>query len=239
MSKINQTPIIITAIIVIGVLVALFSFIPRTSERVIDVTGNTQFTVQPDKTVVYVQVQTNGTTAEEAKDKNANVYSNVVAALRNIGATDIETENYNIYPNCVYTQDGQKCNGFVASNNIKVNTKDFEIIGKIVDAAVDNGALINYINFELSSEKSNEYKAKALKLASEDARSRADAVASGQGKKAGRLVSISASDYNYYPYPLYARAEAGIAADVKQAVTDIQPRSLDISASVTARYEIG
>ena len=240
MTKINQTPIIITAIIVIGVLVALFSFIPRTSERVIDVTGNSQFTVQPDKAVVYVQVLTKAETADAAKNMNAETSSKVLAALDAIGIakTDVETENYNIYQDCEWTQDGQKCKGFAASNNIKVSSKDFNNVGKIVDAAVDNGGLISYINFELSTEKSNEYKAQALKLASEDAKTKADAVASGQGKKAGKLVSISASDYGYAPYPLYARAEGGIASDVKQAVTSIQPKSLDISASVTARYEI-
>ena len=236
-SNLNLTAIIIVALIVGGILLTIFYVFPKSSNRVIEIVGNAQFSAKPDKASVYIQVQTNATTAEEAKNANAKIYDNTLSALKTLGiySSDIETENYNIYPNCIYTQEGQKCNGFIVSNAIKINTMNFDILGKIVDTAIDNGALINYINFDLSNEKSNAYKADALRLASEDAKKKAEAVALGQGKSVGELVSISVNEYNYLPVPIYS-AESG--GSVKQAVTNIQPKNLDITATVTVKYEI-
>lgn len=239
MQKLNWTAIIITVLIIIAVFGAMTYLYPRqASGRSVETTGTAQMTVSPDKAVVYAQIQTNGTTADQAKDANSEIQAEVLSALKKIGVEekDIETENYNIYQNCEWTEKGQKCSGFIASNSLKINIKNFSITGKAVDAVVDNGALVSYINFELSTAKSNEYKALVLKMASEDAKIKADAVAAGQGRKVGKLVSISASEYNYYPYPLY-RAEGAVS--LKEAVaTSIQPKNLDISATVSARYEI-
>jgi len=239
-TNLNLTAIIITAIIVAGVLITVFYAFPqKTSDRVIEVVGNTQFFVKPDKALVYIQIQTNGTTAEESKNKNADIYRDVLDALKVIGITDddIETENYNIYPHCEYTPEGQKCSGFIASNAMKITTTNFYSVSKIVDSAVDNGALINYINFELTTQQNNFYKAEALRMASEDAKAKAEAVAAGQGKQVGNLVSISVQDYQYFPIPLYRAAESTV--DVKQAVTNIQPKNIDVSATVIVKYEIG
>jgi uncharacterized protein YggE len=239
MQKANTTPIAITAIVVIGVLIALFYIVPRqATENVVEVSGTAQMTVPPDRVVVYVQVETKAVTAEEAKNKNAETTSAVLSALAAVGIEkgDIETENYNIYQDCEWTQTGQKCKGFIANNNIKVTSKDFANVGKVVDAAVNAGGLVSYINFELSLEKQNEYKKEVLMKAAEDAKGKAEAIASGFGKRVGDLVSVSSSDFGYYPYPIFAKAEG--AADARQVATELPSRNLDISASITARYEI-
>jgi hypothetical protein len=238
MQKVNPTPIIITGVVVVGILFALFSFVP-TEGRTVDVTGTAQMTVPPDSVVVYIQAQTKGTTAEEAKNLNTETTNAVLAALEAIGIAkgDIETENFNIYQDCEWTQTGQKCKGFIASNNLKITSKDFENVGKVVDAAVNAGGLINYINFELSLEKQNEYKKEVLAKAAQDAKGKAEALAAGFGKRLGDLVSVSTSDFGYYPFPIYAKAE-GVAADVRQVATELPSRNLEISATVSAQYEI-
>jgi uncharacterized protein YggE len=72
-----------------------------------------------------------------------------------------------------------------------VTTEDFSNVGNVIDAAVDAGALVSYINFELSVERSNEYKMLVMTNASLDAKQKAEAIASGLGKTVGRLVSIT------------------------------------------------
>src|SRR5688572_27688063 len=56
--------------------------------------------VQPDKFSVTVGVETNGTTAQEAAESNADLMEQVVAALRALGISeaDISTSNYSVYP---------------------------------------------------------------------------------------------------------------------------------------------
>lgn len=239
MQKVNLTAIIISVVIVIGVLATVSFIFPETPESTIQSSGIAQLTVEPDRAVVYVNVQTTAQTAEDAKNKNTEITNKVLTSLNSLGISkdDIGTENYNIYPEYDYSSGNQKFKGYIATNTIKVESKDFDSIGKVVDAAVNAGALINYINFELSVEKQNEYKKTVLASAAEDARSKAEALATGAGQRLGDLVSISSSDYSYYPYPIF-RAEAGVASDAKQAVTDLPARKLDVSATVIAVYEI-
>ncbi len=239
MQKLNLTAIIVSIIIILGVFGSLSYFFPRQNLRTIESTGIAQFSVSPDEAEVYVQVQTRADTTEAAKNTNAEITNAVFAALEKIKISkdNIETENYNIYPEYDYTTEGQKFKGYAATNSIKITTKDFDNVGKIVDAAVDAGALISYINFDLSLEKQNEYKKTALAKAAQDARSKAEAVAIGSGNKLGKLVSITTSDYNYAPYPIF-RAEAGVAFEAAKIATELPSRKLDITASVSARYEI-
>jgi len=239
--KLNLTAIIIVVIIVIGGLFAISQFSNTGSGNTISVTGNSQMTAAPDNAIVYLSIQTRDIPAQVAKDENARISDDVLTALIKAGIerTDIETENYAIYPEYNWDSGTQELKGYVVSNNIKITTKNFENVGKIVDASVNAGALVSYINFELSTQKSNEYKALVLANASKDAETKATAIASGLGKRLGNLVSVSASDYNYYPYRYYDNmALQAPAAEMKQAATDISPKNLDISATVSVSYKI-
>ena len=241
MQKLNWTAIIISIIALIAVISIVYLVVPRqTTENIVDVTGNAQMTVSPDKVVVYAQVITKASTADEAKNMNSEISDKVMAALLAAGIekTDIETENYNIYQDCEWTQSGQKCKGYAASNNMKIGSKNFDNAGKIVDAVVDSGALISYINYELSLEKQNEYKKIVLAEAAKDAKSKADAIAVGFEKRVGKLISVSSSDYNYVPYPLF-RAEAGVISSMaKEVTTNLPSKNLEVNANIGARYEI-
>jgi uncharacterized protein YggE len=104
--------------------------------------------------------------------------------------------------------------------------------------------LVSYINFELSDEKQNEYKKEALKKASSDARDKAEAIALGQGKKIGRLVSLENQEF-FYPGPVVyyegatavaSGADAGESA--KRAALNISPQEIEITASIKAQYKI-
>lgn len=226
---------IIIAVLVIIILLGTFYFYNKDTQTV-EVIGNARMSVMPDEALVYLQIETRDKSAEEAKNKNALITANVISSLTNIGIAQesIQTENYNIYPEYDYEK-GRDITGYIASNYIKVITKDFTSVGKIVDSSVNSGALINYINFELSTEKSNEYKKLVLAEASKDSKEKAQAIADGLDKKLGSLISISSSDYNYMPYLLYRE---GTAQDAKAAATNIQPRNLEVSASINAKYKI-
>ena len=112
-------------------------------------------------------------------------------------------------------------------------------LSAVVDAGISAGAGISSINFELSPEKQSEYKAQAIKLAAEDAKTKAEALAEGLGKRIGRLVSVSDSDFGYSPWVLYSGSGmAEEAAVAKDAASSIQPSEQSITARVTAVYKI-
>jgi len=243
-SKLNWTPIVITIIIVltmIGIAGFYFNNLNNQQEsgKTVSATGTAQIEVMPDKAVVYLLIQTKDYSAETAKNLNANISLEVTEALTKIGIkkTDIETENYNIYPEYNWINNEQNFIGYVASNNLKISSEDFNNVGKIVDAAVDAGATISYINFDLSTEKQNEYKKLVLANASSDAKEKAAAIASGLDMELDEVVSVSSSDYNYYPRAYYSAAMES-SVSVQKAATDISPQNLDVSGTVTVTYSI-
>ena len=246
-----EKSVAITLIIVLGIVfVAFLGFLvfinlnPSITNTV-SVNGQSSIDVTPDLVTVYFNVETKADTAQEAKDKNAEIVDSVITELikERFERKQIETQNFNIYPNYDWNNGNQKITGYTATHSLKVelSTEDADKIGDVIDAGVDAGANINYINFELSQEKQNQYKAEAVKLASEDARIKAEAIAEGLNKKLGALVSVSDNSFDYYPWPIYqARADSGIAIaeEAKVATTNIQPGEQTISAQVTAIFKL-
>lgn len=241
MVNLDRNKTIIISVVIIAVLILsiflLYTKFYGTEPVTITTQGSSQLKVMPELVSVYVYTQIVDKSSEAAKNKNAEVINKVLLELEKIGIKkeDIETEQYNINPNYDWNSGEQKITGYTASQNLNIKTKDFDLTGKIVDAAVNSGALISYINFEISKEKENELKAQLLSDASKDARVKADSIASGLGKKVIDVLSVQTSDYSYMPYPIF-RAEAGVA--VEKAVTEITPKQLELNAQVSATFKI-
>ncbi len=230
---------IFAALLVMAVIVG--GCVPQAKERTVTSTGTAEMTVDPDEAVVYLRIETEGETAQEAKDENAEISDDVLTALIKTGLTmdDIETQNYNIWQEYDWIDGERVEKGFKATNTLKITTKEFDDVGEIVDASVDAGALINYINFELSLDKQNEYKADVFAKASADAKNKAEAIAKGLGKELGDVVSVQTSDYGYMPWRAFEVAEAGMDEEsVKTAATHISPEDITVSGTVSVVYEL-
>ena len=247
-NSIKITLIVVSTVILL-VLIGILVYFQINPGNTVSSMGIATVKATPDLVSVYFSVETDGETASEAKDANAEIVEELVSKLISMGfdREDVQTSNFNVYPVYDWESGKQKENGFKATHQITVEMPmdDSEKVGDVVDAGVDAGALVSYINFELTQESQNSYKAEALKLASEDARVKAEAVAAGLDKKLGKLVSVSTSDFGYYPWNVYERAYsstgAGYAEDAvmaKEAATNIQPGKQTVSASVSVAYKI-
>lgn len=240
---------IITGTILVLALLGVFMFyqlIPaQYTGQTISVNGNSVIKVTPDLVTVYFNVETNGTTAKEAKDANSLVSDELITALVKQGfeRADIQTQSFSIYEDQRWENNKMKSYGYKASNQIKVelSTTWADKIGDVIDAGVDAGALLSYINFELSNDKQNEYKAQALKEAGQDAKIKATAIAEGLDKRLGSLVSISTSDWQYSPWNLYTANAGGMREDAimaKSATTSIQPGTQEVSGYIGVVYKL-
>lgn len=247
MAKLDKS-VQITLIIVLGVLVLgfmLYSSMPTTSANTVTGNGQATIKVMPDLVKVYFNVETRADTSSEATDENAKIVEDLKEGLVNKGfeESQIQTTNFNVYPDYIWTNNQRKDNGYVATHSIVVEMSSEEVdkIGQVVDAGVGAGAGISYISFELSQELQNQYKAEALSLAAQDARTKAEAIANGLGKKLGKLVSTSGNDFNYYPWRVYSAAEGTASMDsaaIKEEATSITPGDQEVSASVTAVFKL-
>lgn len=237
----------ITLIIVAGVLILgymLYSLVPTTSANTVTGNGQATIKVMPDLVRVYFNVQTRGETSSEATENNSEIVDDLITELVKQGfeRKQIETTNFNVYPDYTWENNKRRENGYVATHSIRIelSTDDIDKIGDVVDAGVNAGAGISYISFELSQDLENQYKAEALELAAKDAKTKAQAVANGLGKDLGKLISTQGNDFNYYPWRIYESQGAATmdAAEVKQEATSIQPGEQEVSASVTAVFKL-
>ena len=253
MAQTTNNSVKITAIIAIAVLILVFAGIyvfksitlPYDNKNKVTVEGVATVKAVPDLVAVYFNVETEGNTSSAAKDANAVIVDNMETNLIKLGLEkkQITTQNYNIYPNYDWVNGRQIEKGFKAVHTIRIELKSdkMDLVGDVVDAGVDAGAGINSISFELSQELQNEYKAQAMKLAAQDARIKAESVAEGFNKKIGDLVSTSINDFNYYPWGIYASGGGTMVAErdmAKEAVTNIQPGDQDITARISAVFEM-
>ncbi len=237
----------ITLMVVLGaIIIALIfsnSFGIQTGET-ISAQGVSSVKAMPDLITIHFNVETKAKTSENATKLNSDIVETLKASLiaKGFDEKEIKTQGFSVYPDYTWDSTGKrKDNGFIATHSIKleISADESEKIGEAIDAGVSAGAGISYINFELSQEKQNEYKAEAMRLAAEDAKIKAKATASGFGKDIGRLVSVSTNEFNYYPWRAYS--SSGMAEDAiyaKSEATSITPSEQEITASVSAVFKI-
>jgi len=156
-----------------------------------------------------------------------------------IGEDEIKTQNFNVYPNYDYSSSGQRITGYSATHSLKVEIAidEKDKIGSVIDAGVGAGAGISYINYELNEDNQKKYKVEAIKLATEDARLKAEALAEGSGSNLGSLVSVSSSEWGYVPW-MAADAGAVMEKSGAEIATSITPSEQEITATVSAVFRI-
>ncbi len=231
-------------VVVIAAIFAVLGYMIYSSGPIVSAQGQSSLSVQPDEISVYVTIESKNKTLQEAQKTNSEIREAVVEKLLDMGIDeeDIEFANYNSYPWTEWINGRSVERGYIVNQQIVIKRSEFKKVPRIVDKVIEAGGLISYMNFELSMEKENEYKSKALEMASKNAKEKAEAIASGQGKKVGKLVSVKSDEFNYAPVPYYmAKAEGGSSdsiAEVRSAAASISPQDLEVSATIIAEYKL-
>lgn len=210
-------------------------------QNAISVQGSTEFNAYPDTAKINFAIETQSQTAQEAQAKNRETSNTVVTALKKAGVKDdeIQTTNYRVEKIQEWDQNSGKIvdKGYRTSNTFVVMTKELELVGKLLDVGVQAGAnRVESISFELSEKKQKEVKTEALRKATANAKEKAEALADGAGVRLGKLLLLSESSYAVMPYRRYdmmAKAETAQAEP-----TQISPQDVQVSAQVSAAYEI-
>ena len=203
----------------------------ETPRPTLSVDGQGTGTAAPDMATVTIGVTTQGKDAAKAQNDNAWVSNQIQAAVRGLGIEekDIQTRNYSFYPNYSTDKDHRnEVTGYTVNNSVIVVVRDIKLTGKVIDAALSNGANeINSLDFSASDTKA--VRKVALLNAIQDARDKADIIAKGLGKRIVGIQNVSESTgYNE------TRRFGGnmLMAVAKDAATPITPGSLSLTANV-------
>jgi len=201
--------------------------------RYVVASGEGVVSVKPDMVRVTVGVTTQAANAQDASTQNATIVQNVLDKLKAAFPTaDIRTLNYSLSPNYTYTPNGApNLVGFTASNTVEVSTSDLTVAGKIIDTATQGGAnRIDSLSFSLKDDSSA--RGQALRLAAAQARTQAEAIASGLSLKWGNVI-VAQQGTAVQPVTGDFRATAGAAT-----TTPVQSGNVDVRATVTVQIEI-
>jgi len=199
--------------------------------------GEGVVSIKPDQARLTLGVTTQGTTAEEATQRNAEIIANVLNEVRKAIGTfaDIRTIGFSVSPIYRTPLPGQPAviAGYSASNSVLVTMSDTSAAGRIIDVGTKAGAnIVGGISFSLKDPQPA--RAQALRLATQMARAQAEAIAQGLGGRVGRVLAAADS---YSPaIPIFTREN--LTAAPGATPTPIESGNLEVRATVTIEAEI-
>jgi hypothetical protein len=201
----------------------------------ITVTGTATIEIMPNQVIIEVGIVIEDETATGAWERNAEIASAVIEALKEIGISEsqIETIRYSL---AVRRDYHGNIIAYVCTHKLQVTVNDLEKAGPVIDAAVGAGANRVYrIDFTRPAEEVKELKRDAFRAAVVDAREQAELIAEAFGAVVVQVVSINPQSTYYYPYRAYFDASGGATPPT----TPIQPGEIEITGRITVTYEIG
>jgi uncharacterized protein YggE len=202
------------------------------ADRLITVTGEGSVALAPDIAVIRIGVSTQGKTAADASNANAQKMAAVLGAIKDarIAERDVQTTALSLQPQYDSNKPGAapRLVGFQASNQVAVKIRDIKELPDVIDRAISSGANeMSGIEFVVSEESKLLDQARGQAIA--DARRKADLYAQASGGHVGRVVSITEEGAPSPPRPMVSAMRAGAAVPVA-------PGEQTLKAAVTVSY---
>ena len=203
----------------------------------ITVNGQGKLTYTPDVGYINAGVTSEGKTAAEAWQKNAEIVQKLFAALKEFGVEpkDMKTVNLNVSPKYVFIKDKEpQLVGYTASYDLNVTVRRLDDLGRVLDGLVASGANRNMgVGFGCSDPEKllDQARLKAVT----DARKKAEIYATGAGCSLG-LVQAITEGQAYAPTRMNFDAMA--PAGAKEATIAIAAGEQELSVQVTVVYAV-
>jgi uncharacterized protein YggE len=212
---------------------------PQPVNRTLSVNGSGKVFLTPDIAYITIGVHTEGATATEAVSDNNEQTQAVISALQSAGIAekDMQTNNFSIYPQQQYDDQGKPTGEvrYSVDNSVMVTVRNIDTIGDVLDTVVTAGAnAINGIQFDV--ENKTAALTEARKAAVADARTKAQELAEAAGVELGDVQSIS--EYTSGgPQPMYDMRAAAPAAEMASSVP-VQPGQMLVTLEVSVSFSI-
>ncbi len=212
------------------------------------VTEKGSIRLAPDKALVNLSVETAGVALEDVQEENRKRMSRVMGSLKKLGVKkeQIQTSSLTVtpqYPPRPRVQSNQssgpyipKIIGYTVSNALAVEVLNLDIVGRVVDSALESGAnRFSHITWALRDERPA--RLKALKSAAQQARDKAKILANSLGVKLVKLLEVTEGGSPVPQRRTRGRAMMSMAMEDAGSVP-VSPGELTVRATVTLVYEI-
>ena len=198
--------------------------------NLITVSGTGTLEVAPEIAMIDLTITTRSNVSRDAQNENAVLTAQLTKALNEkyrSGIISIKTTSFTVQPE-VNPEDPRTITGYVVRHALQVRFNFVEGLGEALDVAIANGATtIDFIQFGLKDEK--KYSLQSLKVAMNDASSKASAIAGSVGRKLIRVVKVVEGQYMV--------GSQKDAAQDREGGTEIYPRMVSVTSNLTVTYE--
>jgi len=211
--------------------------VPETRDM-ISIEGVGKVTVVPDIATFSIGVLTEKPTVAVAQKDNSDKMNAIVKALKDLGVKDedIQTSQYNIYPQYDWLDNRQNLRGYQVSQDVMVKVRDLDRVGDIFAKAGELGAnAVGGLQFTVDDPEAakQEARVEAIQQAQEKAKFLADQT----GIKLGKIVSF----YEYSPEtggPIYTAKAMDVGLGGGGGAPEIQTGSNEVIVNVNVSYEV-
>ena len=244
----KKTIIWIASVLGAGAVMALvFGAIETPSvPRTIAVRGECLTTAPRDKTAITLRVTTLDKSAAKSMKQATNTVAKITDFVKGLEDAEMQTTEFNSYEKTEWNRDLQKSVslGIETTIAVEVSAKSIETIEKVLNEfAGSENVFSENLRMYTSAEVLKPIMEKCLGVAVENARVRADALAAGDNRRAGRMLAVSyetnTSNTTMYkniaPRMMAMGAVAESAMDVGGSLV---AKDTDVSVSVSATFEI-
>lgn len=203
------------------------------------VPGTGRVVVEPDIASVRLGVLVVRPTAAGAREAAAATMNAVLAAVagQGIARRDMQTALLSLNPVTDYSpESGPRVTGYQVSNSVAITVRDLAKTGSVIDAGLGAGAT-SMDGLEFRLEDTSEAGVAARTLAVEDARKRAQTLASSADVKLGGVTGIVEGDRQSIPFPADSGMRA-MAMKVEAADTPVESGTQEITVSVVVTFAI-
>ena len=166
--------------------------------RSIQVSGTAVVNVTPDRVLIQLGVQSNGTTPQKVESANSTTINRVILALKaqGIEEKDIVTDWYVIEP--IYEDYGSLyIKGYRINNIVAITLRDISKVNKVIIAALNAGAN-QVVNVEFYLSNLRKYRDQAREMAMKAAQEKAQDLAFAAGAETGCVMNINENSWSYY-----------------------------------------
>lgn len=197
-------------------------------ERNLRVVGTATKKCSPDTAKIYMNLEAVGKTADLAKSIFTNKSTLLTNIIKQLGFNpeDLRTENFFVDKNYEYTDNKRVQNGYKADCTYSlVIDLDYAVLEQLITSL--SQALEMRITYDVMLREAEKEEKEVLDLAIQDAKQKAEVVASSCGVKLGDIVGIS-----YDEAPSFAGFRA------VSSESNLAPSDVKITKSIEIMWEI-
>lgn len=212
------------------------------AERQVSVSGVCNKSVTPDRGAITLTVEARNSDLKAAIKKATDVYEGLREAVKKLGLEnlDLKTSEYSVNEIREWEKDRQVMKGYRARMGVLVETSSIQRLGEVIALGARHQVNdVGQLQIFLSPQKLQKEQFECLQAAAENARAKAEKLASALGAKVGKAVSISESGGIEPPRPPRPmRMEMAMQAKGSMPEPQVEAGQQEMSLTVQATFEL-